>query len=158
MRAQDISRFWSKVNKTNECWEWTAYKQKNGYGQFGIGRHCIVYAHRVSAYLAGIAASLKSESTNDQICHTCDNRGCVNPAHLFKGTAKDNALDRDLKGRTNSAKGEYSGRAKLSAQDINNIRSYYSEKEATQKELATQYQVHPSHISRIINNKKWAWL
>jgi hypothetical protein len=160
MNEKDIQRFWAKVDVKgeDECWNWTAYKQKNGYGQFGIGRQCLVYAHRVSAYLAGIALSLNRLHTNDQVCHTCDNPSCVNPKHLFNGTAKDNADDRDIKGRTNSAKGGQSGNAKLSAQDIVNIRTEYIENGVAQKDLALQYQVHPAHISKIVNNKKWSWL
>lgn len=83
-------RFWSKVDKSGECWEWQAARSDAGYGKFGVildGRRVTVYAHRW-AYedLVGlIPAGL-------QIDHLCRNRGCVNPAHLEPVTPQINLL------------------------------------------------------------------
>ena len=86
-------RFWSKVDKSGDCWIWTAYKRPDGYGQFGFEgtQH---KAHRVSWVLANgtIPEGL-------HVLHRCDVRECVNPEHLFLGTNTDNMRDMIEKGR-----------------------------------------------------------
>lgn len=77
-------RFFSKVNKTDSCWVWTAAKDPAGYGRFGIGQK-VYLAHRVSLDIAGIA--IPDDMFAD---HTCHNKSCVNPAHLRAVTQKQN--------------------------------------------------------------------
>lgn len=86
-------RFESKINKTDSCWLWTAYKNNNGYGMFWLNGKLLL-SHRISFtfYKEEIPEGLN-------ICHTCDNPGCVNPKHLFLGSQKDNIKDMCLKGR-----------------------------------------------------------
>lgn len=94
--AQEIENaFWERVNISgpNECWEWQRAINKNGYGKFRVSGK-VLNTHRL-AY----------EYTNGPIpnglfvCHSCDNPPCCNPAHLWLGTAKDNAIDSVNKGR-----------------------------------------------------------
>ena len=77
-------RFWSKVTKGPDCWEWTAGKVTGGYGRFGYGGKPRM-AHRISweLLIGKIPVGL-------QIDHLCRNRTCVNPDHLEPVTRKEN--------------------------------------------------------------------
>lgn len=86
-------RFWEKVRKGPQCWEWTGSRVR-GYGYFGAwGR--VRLAHRVSW-------QLRHGEIPPGLCilHRCDNPSCVRPGHLFIGTQRDNMQDAKRKGRT----------------------------------------------------------
>lgn len=89
-------RFWERVQKTDGCWLWTAWKKPEGYGKIWINGRGPVFAHRYSWELAHGQQLDRSVF----LCHRCDNPQCVRPDHLFPGDAKANALDASLKGRT----------------------------------------------------------
>ncbi|HEU5115584.1 MAG TPA: HNH endonuclease [Isosphaeraceae bacterium] len=102
------SSFEEKIDKSGECWLWTAGRRDGRYGQFCVYENGKLVknwlAHRLmwTATYGEIPDGLC-------VCHHCDNVLCVNPEHLFLGTHADNSHDRDAKGR--AAKGPASGRA-----------------------------------------------
>lgn len=93
---EHFAYFFAKSTTTdNGCIEWAGSKDKDGYGR--IKKASGSYkAHRLSYML-----NIGDIPDDREICHKCDNPSCVNPDHLFVGTAKDNATDREIKGRGN---------------------------------------------------------
>ena len=104
------NRFLRHVKKTKTCWIWTGSINEKGYGRFQINHKC-VRAHRVSYKLwkGDIPSKL-------YVLHTCDNRACVNPDHLYLGDQFKNMDDMYRKKRNNQPKGENHPNAKLTKQ------------------------------------------
>lgn len=143
-------RFWTKVDRrgSDECWEWqAAVFSTSGYGQFRHGGSSTT-AHRVAYILA------KGEIPQRCVCHTCDNRLCVNPQHLFAGTQRDNMQDASRKGRPLGARGEQNHFAKLKATHIPFIREL-TRRGMTYRELARSCDVHYRTIERVCRRKTW---
>jgi hypothetical protein len=92
-RISTEERFWSKVEKTEKCWNWTGSTAR-GYGQFRNELLKMEKAHRYSYRLH------KGEIPTDLfVLHSCDNPKCCNPEHLRLGTLKENSLDAVARGR-----------------------------------------------------------
>ena len=144
-------RFWAKVDKSKECWEWLASFRTTGYGQFGMNG-VPTTASRVAWIL-----------TNGEIpkgmviCHRCDNRKCVRPDHLFLGTMKDNSRDMVAKGRHRAPKqfgaGEKNFKAKINFEIAERIRA--DRKLLSWSKLSKKYGLVVSSLYDIVKNKRW---
>jgi hypothetical protein len=86
-------RFWSRVDKSANCWLWTGALDEYGYGRFYVGDGRAVKAHRMAFLL------MIFDPGELDVLHSCDNPRCVRPSHLFLGTQADNLADMRTKGR-----------------------------------------------------------
>jgi hypothetical protein len=137
--------FWANVEKLpGGCWEWQGEISLTGYVYLYVNKR-YEGIHRISWMLAN-----GSIPNGLHVCHHCDNPICVNPDHLFTGTRGDNMRDAARKGRC-------TGR-KLVAEQVLEIRRKHAAGESSYLELAKEYNVNPSHISKIVIRSIWAWL
>lgn len=139
-------RFWAKVDKSNDCWIWTASIDGGGYGDFWPTRKAIK-AHRFSWQLHNGPIPERLF-----VCHTCDVRACVNPSHLFLGTPQDNMTDMAKKGRSN--RGEKNPKSTLTEEQVKIIRFEAS----ILLELAERFDVTPRTVYSVVVGDTWAWL
>lgn len=151
-------RFWSKVDRSRGpmgCWLWTASTGTWGYGRLGRrhdGRLRMFDAHRYAWMLTiGDPGDLC-------VLHRCDVRACCNPAHLFLGTKKDNALDMHAKGRAvvSRVRGERNGNAKLVAADVEAVRRTLTGRRGELAAIARNFNVDTSTIWKIARGRTWA--
>ena len=144
-------RFLSNIGNMENCWEWVSGCDKDKYGRFTGEVDGVVHksAHRYSYHYHNgpIGAGL-------MVCHTCDNPRCVNPEHLFLGSAKDNMQDKIAKGRSRIPKGENSHYAKITDADavliLRDPRPY--------KQIALDYGLTVGGVSDIKNKNSWTHL
>lgn len=117
-RQSPEDRFWGKVEKRgpDDCWLWMANVGTHGYGQLTIERGRVVTAHRFSFELHN--GPIRRGAL---IRHTCDNKRCVNPAHLLTGSHVDNWHDFRARGHGNRA--ENNGMRKITSAQVRSIRS-----------------------------------
>lgn len=138
----------------DDCIEWTGCKSKSGYGKVKYKGKC-VRAHRLIYCEANF---VKLHDINGlSVLHACDNPSCVNPKHLKLGTHKENMQDKMQKGRHVQVRGEDQGASKLSKEDVVYIKKVFikSDREFGASSLAREFNVSPSTINRIVNNKSW---
>lgn len=145
-------RFFKKVKKTTSCWLWEAgTRGKTGYGSFKYNKK-VIDSHRMVWIL-----TFGEIPTGMYICHTCDNRLCVNPSHLFLGTPKDNWLDGVNKGRISLShpkkfENNYiSSQRKIKVEDAKEIVMLYKNTEITQDQLGKRYNISSRAVRYILS-------
>ena len=130
------------TRKKNGCWIWPFSRSPAGYGKIGNR-----YAHRMSfeAYIGKVPDGL-------EVCHQCDEPGCVNPDHLFIGTHQDNMRDSASKGRN--------GNAKLDRALVRYIRKNYKshDKYFGAIPLGHRFGVHRSTIQRVATGRRYGYV
>lgn len=144
-------RLWRSVDIGNaeDCWEWQRSCFSSGYGQIRVGK-TVETTHRVAWKLS------KGEIPSGLfVCHTCDNRPCCNPSHLFLGSPLDNMRDKVDKGRQARLNGETNPASKLTNQEVIEIRNCAN---GGDKEIAEEYGVSRRLVRLIRQHKIWTHL
>lgn len=142
-----FTRFMQKVNCAgDDCWLWKGAVSGNGYGLFTV-REKNISAHRFSyeSVVGAIPYGL-------MVCHSCDNRICVNPSHLFLGSSRDNHMDMQRKGR--GICGERVHSAKLTWKKVKEIRAARQVGESRMS-LSIKFGVGPRAIWNIATGRTW---
>jgi hypothetical protein len=153
-RTADLgTRFWSKVARGDDadCWRWLGHIEQNGYGRIGIHRR-MYWAHRVAWTLTHGEIPPRTD-----VCHRCDNPPCVNPAHLFLGSHRQNMADAWAKGRVPPPplhQGERQHNAKLTAAQVREMRGRLRAGEA-RAALARAFTVSRATVDGIAAGKTW---
>lgn len=135
--------------REGDCIVYTGHLNRNGYGQItvqgkGMTAHRLAYETHCGPLTPGAV-----------VCHTCDNPPCINPDHLYAGTHADNGRDKRVRRR--STFGERNAAHRLTEQQVLDIDRRIREGEA-QRDLATEYGVGQSTVSRIKRRESWAYL
>lgn len=152
---RDKERVLSHVSvASNGCWNWTGSKNKQGYGQIGIGARRDGNRKTMRAHRLSFSVFTGEIPAGHDICHKCDNPSCVNPEHLFAGTVRDNMADMDAKGRRGYSLSEEHPSAKLKERDVLRAR-YLRENGYSYYQLAKMYGVGRETIRQAVIGITW---
>jgi hypothetical protein len=139
------------INK-KDCWEWQGCRNKDGYANAKIKG---TNKTRLVSRIVLEYKLCRPLTPKMQACHTCDNPPCVNPDHLFEATQLQNIADRDKKLRTNKPRGSRNGSAKLTDDNVREIKILLKS-QLTQKEISKRFNICEDTIQRINSGTKWS--
>ncbi len=144
------TRFLAKCSPepTTGCWLWTGLTDKDGYGRIVKPGKINARAHRVSYEL-----HVGEIPSGMLVCHRCDVPACVNPAHLFLGTNRENLGDMAAKGRQWPF-GIHHPLAKLTNERVSEIRTAHASGES-QRSLARRYGLARPTIRNVVERTTW---
>ena len=132
----------------NGCWEW---KVGTKHPSFRVDGKCL----KASRYIWEKTHNVRLEP-KQFVCHHCDNPICVNPAHLFIGSQDDNMKDMAAKGRRKGRGiGEDNGRAKITKEIAEEIKSLYATSGLSQQKIADKFSISQPHVSEIVRGVTW---
>lgn len=141
-------RFWKNTERSEgDCMEWQGAIGSHGYGTARYPGGKVDAAHRVAWFLS----RGEKAPTGKFVCHSCDNRRCVNPKHLWLGTPSENTKDAIAKGRFKLPN------VKLTESEVRRIRKLYT-KGITQAELSRMFGVERGTVWNIVHRKTWTEL
>jgi HNH endonuclease len=142
--------FYGLCDKRDGCWEW-----KNGLNH-GYGR-AYHDKRRWGAHQLSYFFTHGSIPDGLFICHKCDNPKCVNPDHLYAGTGRDNMRDRTERGRFSPARGERSGMARLTEEQVKWIRKVHlpNDKKFGARPIARRLGVGRTTVRWVVKGETW---
>jgi hypothetical protein len=146
MRSEKVQFLLSKADRSGECWNWMGGKHGVGYGCVPASVHKSHYAHRAMYDL--VVAPIEKDQ---YVLHSCDNRSCVNPAHLRAGSHLENIRDMHMRNRQKggSMPGEKNPSCKFPDSLINEIRN--ARKNGVKPiEIQRRYGISETHYYRVV--------
>lgn len=141
--AVSVTRFWSLVDQTGECWNWRGDTDRNGYGVF-VWRGKRHGAHALA--LSFTTGELRADELDT--CHSCDNPACCNPDHLRFDTRFSNVQDMDSRGRRSVPN------ARLTPDQVITMRTRRANG-APQTILTRDYGISAAYVSEIVRGRTW---
>lgn len=151
--TQGLEAVWRRVSvgEPDACWPYQGALNQWGYGTVRI------HGRTMLAHRAAFEAAAGRAAGEMRVCHRCDNPRCCNPAHLFLGTQAENVADCVAKGRFKSNVGENHPKARLTEQQVLEIRRLHASG-LRASQIAPRFGIRLGHAVDIINRRIWTHL